>query len=48
MKYALAFIVAFGLAWLLMTDCNTAFCNTSQTGVDFVLCRLDLAHMRIN
>ena len=38
---ALAFVVAFGLTLLWLIDRNTAFCNTSQTNIGFVLCRIE-------
>ena len=35
---ALAFVVAFGLTMLWLTDRNTAFCATSESNIGFVLC----------
>jgi hypothetical protein len=38
---ALAFVIAFSLTTLWLTDRNTAFCNTSESNVGFVLCRIE-------
>lgn len=38
---ALTFVVTFGLTLALLTDRNTAFCNTAQTNIGFVLCRIE-------
>lgn len=38
---ALAFVGAFGLTMLWLTDRNTAFYNMSETNIGFVLCRTE-------
>jgi hypothetical protein len=41
LKAALAFIIAFGLTMLWFADRNTAFCQTSKTGIGFLLCHVE-------
>jgi hypothetical protein len=41
LKAALAFAVGFGLTWLWLANHNTAFCNTSKTNIDFLLCHIE-------
>lgn len=38
---AFAFVAAFGLTMLWLTNRNTAFCNTSMSNVGFVVCRME-------